>query len=148
MIPSLFKSFYKKIFKNIFTILLFVFLLLFLLLIHYYYYYCIINTLFTLNQVSTFFYCKCNEIYHFFCTCSYHYYNFFSLQPQQSFFLITSVTETISSLFVLILVFFLPLLNDIAACLRFIFSSLVGSTSLTENVIRSSSLYLFTRIPV
>ena len=40
------------------------------------------------------------------------------------------------------------LLNGIAACFRVIFSSLVGSTSLPENSIRSSSLYLFTRIPV
>ena len=51
--------------------------------------------------------------------------------------------------FVLILAFFWAfgvLLNDIAAFLRVILSSLVGSTSLPENSIRSSSLYLFTRI--
>ena len=72
---------------------------------------------------------------------------FFSLQAELSFFMETSVTETISFLFVLILAFFLPLLNDIAL-FWVILSSLVGSTSLPENAIRSSSLYLFTRISI
>ena len=139
MISSLFKGFYKKILR------------IFLQFYYYYYYYYINNTLFTLTQVSTFFLSQVQwelQWLPFFFQLLLPLLQFFSLQPQQSFFLETSVTETISFLFVLILAFFLPLLNDIAACLRVIFSSLVGSTSLPENAIRSSSLYLFTRIPV
>ena len=122
-----------------------------LLLLHYYYYYYyfIINTLFTFTQVFTYFRIASamgTTMITIFLQLQLPLLQFFSLQPQQSFFLETSVTETTSFLFVLILAFFLPLLNDIAACLRVILSSLVGSTSLTENSIRSSSLYLFTRI--
>ena len=122
-----------------------------LLLHYYYYYYFIINTLFTFTQVFTYFRIASamgTTMITIFLQLQLPLLQFFSLQPQQSFFLETSVTETISFLFVLFFAFFLSLLNDIAACLRVIFSSLVGSTSLPEKSIRSSSLYFFTRISI